>query len=38
MEFDTKEGKHIKFDGAGLRVWQKQGGEWKQVAMTLPPE
>jgi ketosteroid isomerase-like protein len=33
LEFDTKAGKHIKFDGAGLRVWQKQGGVWKQAAI-----
>ena len=33
LEFNTKAGKHIKFDGAGLRVWQKQDGEWKQAAI-----
>ena len=33
LEFDTKAGKHVKFDGAGLRVWQKRGGVWKQAAI-----
>jgi hypothetical protein len=37
IEFDTKAGKHVKFDGAGLRVWQKQGGEWKQAAIFARP-
>jgi hypothetical protein len=33
MEFNTKAGKHIKFEGGVLRVWQKQGGAWKQAAI-----
>ena len=37
MEFDTKAGKDIRFDGAGLRIWQKQGDEWKQAAMFVRP-
>ena len=37
LTFDTKDGKHFNFDGGTLRVWQKQGGEWKIAAMFLRP-
>jgi ketosteroid isomerase-like protein len=38
LEFTTKKsGKHYSFDGGVLRVWQKQGGQWKQAAMFARP-
>lgn len=37
LEFDIKSGKHANFDGGLLRVWQKQGGEWKQAAVFMRP-
>ena len=37
LAYDTKGGKHISFPGAGLRVWQKQSGEWKIAAMFMRP-
>lgn len=32
LAYDTKDGKHSSFDGGSLRVWQKQGGEWRIAA------
>jgi ketosteroid isomerase-like protein len=37
LEFDMKSGKHDRFEGGLLRVWQKQGGEWKQAAVFMRP-
>jgi hypothetical protein len=38
LEFTTKKsGKHINFDDGILRVWQKQGGVWKEAAMFAFP-
>lgn len=33
LKFDTKAGQHVRLEGAGLRIWQKQNGEWKQAAI-----
>ena len=33
LEFDLKSGKHMSVDTGILRVWQKQGGEWKEAAV-----
>ena len=32
LEFDLKNGQHTTLQGGALRVWQKQGGEWKVAA------
>jgi len=37
LEFTTEAGKHVKFDGGLLRVWQKESGEWKQAAAFMRP-
>jgi len=37
LEFAIEAGKHVKFDGGLLRVWQKQNGEWKQAAAFMRP-
>jgi hypothetical protein len=31
-DFDVKSGGHMSFETGALRVWQKQGGEWKVAA------
>jgi ketosteroid isomerase-like protein len=37
LEFDLKNGNHVKFDTGLLRVWQKQDGAWKQAAFFVRP-
>jgi len=37
IEFDLKSGEHTSFDSGVLRVWQKDGGEWKTAAMFARP-
>jgi ketosteroid isomerase-like protein len=35
--YDVKGGKHVSFDRGLLRVWQKQGGDWKIAAFFVRP-
>ena len=37
VEFDLKAGGHVRADTGVLRVWQKQGGEWKVAASFARP-
>jgi hypothetical protein len=37
LEYDLKNGKHMSFTLGLLRVWQKQGGEWKEAAVFSRP-
>ena len=37
LEFDMKSGAHITAENGVLRVWQKQGGEWKEAAYFSHP-
>jgi ketosteroid isomerase-like protein len=37
VEFDLKSGEHVSFDRGLLRVWQKQGGDWKVAAAFYRP-
>ena len=39
ISFDLKNGKHTSFDSSTLRVWQKEGGQWKIAAsFSFPHE
>jgi ketosteroid isomerase-like protein len=33
LQFDMKSGQHIRLETGQLRIWQKEGGEWKIAAM-----
>lgn len=33
LDFDLKDGTHISSPNSTLRVWQKQGGQWRIAAM-----
>jgi ketosteroid isomerase-like protein len=33
LSFDLTSGEHIASPNSTLRVWQKQGGQWKQAAV-----
>ncbi len=37
LSFDTKGGEHVSFPGSALRVWRKEGSEWKVVAAFMRP-
>jgi len=38
LEFDLKTGQHVNsFDAGVLRVWQKQGADWKIAATFMRP-
>jgi len=37
LEYDLGSGEHVSFDTGILRVWQKQGGEWKIAAFFVRP-
>src|SRR5262245_46370432 len=37
LAYDTSEGRHISFEGACLRVWQKVQGEWLVAACFRRP-
>jgi ketosteroid isomerase-like protein len=37
LEYDLKSGEHVQGDTGVLRVWQKQGGEWKEAASFARP-
>jgi hypothetical protein len=37
LQFDMKSGQHVTFETGILRVWQKEGGEWKIAAMFSRP-
>lgn len=37
LSFDLKSGEHRSFDTGLLRVWQKQGGDWKVAAFFVRP-
>lgn len=37
LEFDMKSGRHVNLNTGILRVWQKEGGEWKIAANFARP-
>jgi hypothetical protein len=37
LEYDMKNGQHRSLDHGILRVWQKQGGDWKIAATFMRP-
>jgi len=37
LAHDLKSGEHVSFDTGILRVWQKQGGDWKVAAVFQHP-
>jgi Domain of unknown function (DUF4440) len=39
LEYDVDDGssKHAKFETASLRVWKKEGGQWKVAALFVRP-
>jgi ketosteroid isomerase-like protein len=37
LDYDLKNGKHMSFTVGLLRVWQKEGREWKEAAAFLRP-
>lgn len=37
FEYDQKDGAHVMFQAGLLRVWQKQGSEWKEAAVFARP-
>jgi hypothetical protein len=37
LDFDLNAGEHVRLETGILRVWQKNGGNWKQVAIFARP-